>query len=135
MHHHVFRKALIVKTILNIYNVILRRLESILKRFEVKIPWKKFKNCSVPLFGGCFIYTSVRLIDYTESPADSETMRPDMEIPIVSSKTPTYPPSIPKKCRIYTYPIMEISTDFDSHAIIEYQIFCSIFPILQAIFG
>ena len=81
------------------------------------------------------IVTSVRLIDYTESPADSETMRPDNEIPIVSSKTPTYPPSIPKKYRIYTYPTIKISTDFDSHTIVEYQIFCFIFPIVEANLG
>ena len=58
-----------------------------------------------------------------------------MEILKVVSKTPTNPPMIPKIFRIYTSPLIEISTEIDPHDIIEYHIFCSKTPIVQAIFG
>ena len=75
-------------------------------------------------------YTSLRLIYCTESTADSKKTRPAMKIMKVVSKTPTNPPMISKIFRVYTYPLIEISTEIDPHDIIEYHIFCSIYPYL-----
>ena len=65
---------------------------------------------------------------------DSERTVADMKILKPVSKSPIDVPMIPKLlAEIST--IIEISVDFDLSSIIEYQIYNSIFPILQSIFG
>ena len=68
------------------------------------------------------INTSVRLIKYAESAADSEITQTDMKILKAVSKTPNDPPMVPKIFRVYTSPLIEISMDYDFHRIIEYHI-------------
>ena len=79
--------------------------------------------------------TSVWLIVCPKVELDSEAVGQDMRKIIIESNTPGYANLIPKIFRIYTYPIIEISTIFDSHTIIEYHIFCLKNPILQANLG
>ena len=68
------------------------------------------------------INTSVRLIKYAESAADSEITQTDMKILKAVSKTPNDPPMVPKIFRVYTSLLIEISMDYDFHRIIEYHI-------------
>ena len=58
-----------------------------------------------------------------------------MKISIISFKTPTKELMIHKKVWTEISVFVEISTHFDSHGIIEYQIYCSTFPILQVNLG
>ena len=73
----------------------------------------------------------VRLIFCPKSSADSEISRTDIKITIAQTKSPTYAVMIPKTFLIEISAIIEISTDFVSRLIIEYQIFCFILPIVQ----
>ena len=63
--------------------------------------------------------------------ADSEITRQDMIIRNMVSKSFKYVPYIHKTFWSKISIIIEISIDFDSHTIIEYQIFHVILPILQ----
>ncbi len=63
--------------------------------------------------------------------ADSEITRQDMIIRNMVSKSFNYVPYFHKKFWPEISTIIEISIDFDSHTIIEYQIFHVILPILQ----
>ena len=79
--------------------------------------------------------TSVCLIYYAESPDDSKKSLPDMKILNIVSNSPTYVPTIPEIFWAEISAMIEISTEFDPHTIIEFQIYSFILPILQAILG
>ena len=79
--------------------------------------------------------TSVCLIYYPESAADSEKLLWDMKILNVVSNSPTYVPTIPQKLRTEIFATPEISTDFEPHTIIEFHIYSFILPILKEILG
>ena len=98
--------------------------------YHFKPKLKKF-SCFLSTTG----HTSLGLFYCPKATTDSETIRPDMKKISIGPETPIYALTIPKIFRIYTYPLIEISTIFGSHTIIEYQIFCFIFPILEANLG
>ena len=77
--------------------------------------------------------TSLWLILYAESTADSKITVIDMKIVKPHPKSPTNPPKIHKIFRAEISTVIEISTDFESRTIIEYQIFCVISPIYETI--
>ena len=81
------------------------------------------------------IYTSVCLIYYVESAADSKKSLGGMKILNMVSKNFTCPPIILKIFRPEISMVVEISTDFDLLSIIEFQIYSFILPILQANLG
>ena len=68
------------------------------------------------------ILTSVRLIKYAESAADSERTVADMKILKPDSESPNDPPKNPKKILVEISILIEISMDYDFHRIIEYHI-------------
>ena len=79
--------------------------------------------------------TSVCLIYYVESAADSKKSLGGMKILNMVSKNFTCPPIILKMFRPEISMVVEISTDFDLLSIIEFQIYSFILPILQANLG
>ena len=79
--------------------------------------------------------TSVCLIYYVESAADSKKSLGGMKILNMVSKNFTCPPIILKNFRPEISMVVEISTDFDLLSIIEFQIYSFILPILQANLG
>ena len=80
-------------------------------------------------------YTSVCLIYYAESAADSKKSLGGMKILNMVSKNFTCPPIILKIFRPEISMVVEISTDFDLLTIVEFQIYSFILPILQANLG
>ena len=66
--------------------------------------------------------TSVRLIKYAESAADSERTVADMKILKPDSESPNDPPKNPKKNLVEISILIEISMNYDFHRIIEYHI-------------
>ena len=80
-------------------------------------------------------YTSVCLIYYHKSPADSKKSLQDMKILNIVSYSPTRIPIISKVFWTEISAIIEISTNFDRQTIIEFQIYSFISAILQAIIG
>ena len=81
------------------------------------------------------ICTSLWQVLFPKTTADSEILRSDIKNIINTSKSPTKRLMIPKKFLLEISTIIEISTNSDSHGIIEYQIFCSVFCILQVNLG
>ena len=80
-------------------------------------------------------YTSVCLIYYAESAADSQKSLGGMKILNMVSKNFTCPPIILKIFRSEISMVVEISTDFALLSIVEFQIYSFILPILQANLG
>ena len=76
--------------------------------------------------------TSLSQVYGLKTSTDSGRTRPRMKILIIWLKNPINVLLIPKKVYATIVAFVEISTYFDSRGIIEYQIFCSIFPIVQA---
>ena len=58
-----------------------------------------------------------------------------MKILNIFSDSPTHIPTIPKIFWTEISAMTEISTEFDPHTIIEFQIYSLVLPILQAILG
>ena len=58
-----------------------------------------------------------------------------MKILNIDSNSPTYVPTIPEMFWAEISAMIEISTEFDPHTIVEFQIYSFILPILQAILG
>ena len=79
--------------------------------------------------------TSVCLIYYVETAADSKKSLGGMKILNMVSKNFTCPPITLKIFRPEISMVVEISTDFDLLSIIEFQIYSFILPILQANLG
>ena len=79
--------------------------------------------------------TSVCLIYYVESAADSKKSLGDMKILNMVSKNFTCPPIILKIFRPEITVMVEIFNDFELLGIIEFQIYGFILPILQANLG
>ena len=80
-------------------------------------------------------FTSVWLIKYHKSTANSEITMTDIRILKPVSKSPIDPPMIPEKISAEISVIIEISVILYFFSIIEYQIYSPIFSILQTIFG
>ena len=83
------------------------------------------------------ILLGFKTIDFDEfffpkTTTDSERTRPRIKKMIIWLKSPINPLMIPKKFQSTNVAFVEISIHFDCHGIIEYQIFWSIFPIVQA---
>ena len=108
-------------------------------KFSIILPVKgTFSNNTQMFFERLCPYlqhTSVCLIYYHKSAADSEKLLPDMKILNVVSNSPTYVPTIPKIFWPEISAMPEISTDFEPHTIIEFHIYGFILPILKAILG
>ena len=79
--------------------------------------------------------TSVCLIYYVASTADSKKCLGDMRILNMVSKSFTCPPIILKIFRSEISTMVEISTNFDLLSIVEFQMYSFILPILQANLG
>ena len=58
-----------------------------------------------------------------------------MNILDIVLSSPTHIPTIPKMFWAEISAMIEISTEFDSHTIVEFQIYSFILPILQANLG
>ena len=83
----------------------------------------------------CCCITSVCLIYYQRSAADSKKLLPDMKMLNVVSDRPTYVPTIPTIFWPALSVMPEISTDFAPHNIIDFHIYSFILSILEAILG
>ena len=79
--------------------------------------------------------TSVCLIYFPESTADSKKSLGDINIPNTVSKSFNCPPIILKFFRSEISMVIEISIDFNLLGIVEFQIYHFILPILQANLG
>ena len=79
--------------------------------------------------------TSVCLIYFPESTADSKKSLGDINIPNTVSKSFNCPPIILKFFRSEISIVIEISVDFNLLGIVEFQIYHFILPILQANLG
>ena len=80
-------------------------------------------------------YTSVCLIYFPESTADSKKSLGDINIPNTISKSFNCPPIILKFFPSEISMVIEISIDFNLLGIVEFQIYHFILPILQANLG
>ena len=82
-----------------------------------------------------FKITSVCLIYFPESTADSKKSLGGINIPNTVSKSFNRPPIILKFSRSEISMVIEISIDFNLLGIVEFQIYHFILPILQANLG
>ena len=91
--------------------------------------------CPQKIFYGSKLYTSVCLIYFPESTADSKKSLGDINIPNTVSKSFNCPPIILNFFRSEISIVIEISVDFNLLGIVEFQIYLFILPILQANLG
>ena len=92
-------------------------------------------HCTDPQTFQIISSTSVCLIYFPESTADSKKILGDINIPNTVSKSFNHPPIILKFFRSEISMVIEISIDFDLLGIVEFQIYHFILPILQANLG
>ena len=97
--------------------------------------WKRIQHVTLSHRHRWNEYTSVCLIYFPESTADSKKSLGDMNIPNTVSKSFNCPPIILKFFRSEISIVIEISVDFNLLGTVEFQIYHFILPILQANLG